>query len=137
MNNTNIKKHRQQKTALAYGLAALGCSAIGFALGDSPALAMAVDIKDVANQIRSNFQGVADLMSGGAYLAGAAFGIQSALKFKTHNENPQQVKLSQPMTYALVAGALLSLPTFLTIGTDVLFLNGGQKTTVNRAGVLQ
>jgi hypothetical protein len=69
-------------------------------------------------------------------LAGAAFGIQSALKFKAHNENPQQVKLSQPMTYAIVAGALLSLPTFLTTGADTMFSGGGQKNSIH-GGVLQ
>lgn len=135
MRNSNKKIHK--KSTCAYALAALGFCAIGFALGDSPALALAVDLKTVADQIRSNFQGIADLMSGGSYLAGAAFGIQAALKFKAHNENPQQVKLSQPITYALVAGALLSLPTYLTVGSDVLFQNGGTKNTVNGGGVLQ
>ena len=127
---------KNKKIALAYGLGALGLSALGFALGDASALSMAVDAAAVANQVRSNFQGIADLMSGGAYLAGAAFGIQAALKFKAHNENPQQVKLSQPMTYAIVAGALLSLPTFLTTGSDTMFSGGGQKNSIY-GGVLQ
>lgn len=86
-----------------------------FAFGDS---AMAKDFADVATNLNSQFQSAADLISGGAYLGGAGMGVQSALKFREHNENPQQVKLSKPLTYALVSGALLGLPSFLSVGAD-------------------
>ena len=115
----------------AYAVGALGLAAIGAMLGDYSAMQAAVDAKGVADQVKGNFGAIADLMGGGAYLAGAGFGIQAALKFKAHNENPQQVKLSQPLTYAVVAGALLSLPTFLTTGADTMFNGGGTATKLD------
>ena len=121
---------KQTILGLAYGVGALALSAVGVALGDH-GLVLGADAAAVADNVRGNFGALADLLGGGAYLGGAGFGIQSALKFKAHNENPQQNPLSKPITYGVVAGALLALPTFLTTGSDTLFNNGGQATTIN------
>ena len=115
---------------LAYGAGALALTAVGFMLGDHGAV-FGVDAAAVADNVRGNFGALADLLGGGAYLGGAGFGIQSALKFKAHNENPQQNPLSKPITYGVVAGALLALPTFLTTGSDTMFNSGGQATSIN------
>jgi hypothetical protein len=116
---------------LAYGVGALALTAVGMVMGDA-SLLLGVDAAAISDNVRGNFGAVADLLGGGAYLAGAGFGIQSALKFKAHNENPQQVKLSQPLTYGVVAGALLALPTFLDTGADTLFTTGGgDKTSID------
>jgi hypothetical protein len=115
-------------SAIGFAIGAVAFGALGAVFGDH-GLMMGVDAASVANNIRGNFASIADLLGGGSYLAGAAMGIQSALKFKAHNENPQQVKLSQPMTYAAVAGALLALPTFLTTGSDTMFGQSGGETT--------
>ncbi len=107
-----MKKKSTVLPVLGYALAAVGM----FVLGTEPAFA--IEFSTAAGKIDSQFQSAAELISGGAYLAGAGFGVQSALKFREHNENPQQTKLSKPLTYALVAGALLGLPSFLSIGSD-------------------
>jgi|SRR5476651_192022 len=111
--------------------------AAGFAAGmASIALfadhAMAETIADVANNTTTNFQSIADVISGGAYLGGAGFGVKAAMKLREHHENPQQVKLSAPVTYGLVAGALLGLPTFLTVGGDSTLGTGGAKNTLQK-----
>jgi intracellular multiplication protein IcmD len=122
---------KQTLIAAAYGVGALGFAALGALIGDHGTL-LGVDAQTMATTVRGNFGSIADLLGGGAYLAGAAFGIQAALKFKAHNENPQQVKLSQPLTYAVVAGALLALPTWLTTGSDTMFgVGGGTATSIN------
>lgn len=107
--------------ACGYAASALGMFALGM---DS---ALALDFNNVATTLNGQFQGAADLISGGAYLVGAGLGVQAALKFKEHNENPQQVKLSKPLTYAMVAGCLLALPSFLTVGGDSTFGEGSAK----------
>ena len=109
-------------TGFAYALGAATLAAL-------PALAGAETIGDVSGHISGNFAAIADLLSGAAYLAGAALGIQAALKFKEHNANAQQVKLSTPMTYALVAGALLALPSFIGTATDTMWGSGNGKAT--------
>ena len=107
-----MKKKSTVLPVLGYSLAAVGL----FILGSEPA--MAIEFNVVAGKLDDQFKGAADLISGGSYLAGAGFGVQAALKFREHNENPQQTKLSKPLTYAMVAGALLGLPSFLSVGSD-------------------
>jgi hypothetical protein len=121
---------KQTILGLAYGVGACALTAAGVLLGDHGAL-FGVDVAQMSDSVRGNFGAIADLLGGGAYLGGAGFGIQSALKFKAHNENPQQNPLSKPITYGVVAGALLALPTFLTTGSDTLFNNGGTATTID------
>lgn len=116
---------RRILSALAY---AAGGAALFF-IGSDPALA--VQFNDVARNLNNQAQGAADLISSGSYLVGAGFGVQAALKFKEHNDNPQQVKLSKPLTYALVAGALLALPTFLSVAPDSAFGGGGQQNSIH------
>lgn len=110
-----IKERDMEKgkfiSASLHGIGALAL----FAFADS---ALAKDFAEVAGSIHSQFQSAADLISGGAYLGGAGMGAQAALKFRDHNENPHQTRLSKPLTYAAVAGALLGLPSFLTVGAD-------------------
>lgn len=114
--------------AIGYGLGALSFAAVGAMLGDQSTL-LAADVGTISNTVRQNFGGIVDLISGGSYIIGLASGIQAALKFKAHNENPQQVKLSQPVVYLAVCGALLALPTFITTGSETLFGNGSGNTT--------
>lgn len=117
-----MKLKKNALAALGYAASALGM----FALGVDPAFAQ--DFNAVAGNLTGQFQGAADLISGGAYLVGAGLGVQAALKFKEHNENPQQVKLSKPLTYAMVAGCLLALPSFLTVGSESTFGPGATKS---------
>ena len=76
---------------------------------------------EVAENVGKSFGQLADLIVAGSYLGGAGMGIQAALKFKAHNENAQQVKLSQPIVYSLVAACLLALPSFIQTGTETLW----------------
>lgn len=113
-----MKVKKNVLTALGYAAGAIGM----FVLGMDSAFAM--DFKQVAGNLQGQFQGGADLISGGSYLVGAGLGVQAALKFKEHNDNAQQVKMSKPLTYAVVSGCLLALPSFLTVGGDSTFGDG-------------
>lgn len=108
-----IKKNTLK--GLGFAASSLGMLFLGM---DS---ASAATFSDVAINLGKQFQGGADLISGGSYLVGAGLGVQAALKFKEHNDNAQQVKMSKPLTYAIVSGCLLALPSFLTVGGDSTF----------------
>lgn len=82
------------------------------------------NINDVANQVVGNMAGVAELLSGMAYLIGLGFGIQAALSFKQYNEDGGRTPISKPVTYAVVSAMLLSLPSFLSVGYETTFANG-------------
>lgn len=98
--------------------------ALLLALVLAPAAAFAsadTGIAKVIHGMADQFQAAAELLTTVSYLIGAGFAVQSALKFKEHNDNPQQVKLSRPITLALVAGLLLALPSWMTVVTTTPF----------------
>lgn len=104
--------NKKIKSALVYSAAVAG------ALFAGVESAWAGTFKDASNKVHDQFQGAADLISGGSYIAGAAFGVQAAMKLREHSENPQQTRLSKPLTFGVVSGALLALPSFLSVGTE-------------------
>ena len=114
-------------------LSVLGVIGVG-ALAMSPMGAQAVELQAVLSKAQTQLASVADIISGGAYIIGAGTGVMSLLKFKEHNDNPQQVKLSKPLTLLLVSGGLLSLPSFLTIGGDSAGLDEANEL---KSGVLR
>lgn len=68
---------------------------------------------DAADSVAHNgLSGVALLMGGISYLGGALFGVKSAIQLRDHTENPQQTRLSKPLTSATVSTSLLALPGF-------------------------
>ena len=115
-------KNRISLQAVAYAAGAVAVCAF-------PGLADAATIGKVAGNVSTSFGALADLIVAGSYLGGAGLGIQAALKFKAHNENPQQVKLSAPIVYSLVAACLLALPSFIQTGTDSLWGEGQAKSS--------
>jgi len=102
-------------------------------------IAVARDAGEMAKGIFGQLGDFADLVTGGMFLAGLAVGGMSALKFKEHNENPNQTKLSKPITWALVSAALIGLPTYLktmssTINGDADSNNSLNNNVYSRIG---
>ena len=108
-------------------LPALGYATASVALVAVPELALAKSLTDLASHGGDQFQAAAEILTTGAYLMGAGMGVKAALTFRDHTENPQQVKLAKPITYALVSGLLLGLPTWLTVGRDTTLGSGADQ----------
>lgn len=68
-----------------------------------------------AAAVGQSLSGIVDLISSLAYLAGAGFGVKAGLRLKDHSEDPEAVPIGAPLSMALVAGLLISLPTFLVL----------------------
>lgn len=105
------------------------------ALALFPELASAATAGEVAGNVTKQFGEIASLISGGAYIMGAGFGVKGALKLRDHNENPQQVKLSAPLTMLAVSGALFALPSVMDTGAETTFGASAKKTNVQGAGL--
>ncbi|MBA0218806.1 hypothetical protein H4F33_13945 [Pectobacterium brasiliense] len=85
-------------------------------------------VSDVAERLTDQLTNISKLAVGVMFVGGLVTGGMSALKFKEHNENPNQTKLSKPITYLLVSAALIGIPTYL--GTMTNTLNGeGHKSS--------
>ncbi len=110
---------------------------VGLVAIGSPFMANAVAVADLADSAESQMDSIADLISSGAYIIGAATGVMSLLKFKEHNENPQQSKISKPITLLAVSGGLLALPSFLTVGQDSIGLDATAGGDALEGGLLR
>lgn len=53
-------------------------------------------IGQVATQLQGSMEAIASMISVMSYLAGLMFRVKAALRLKAHNENPDNVALSQP-----------------------------------------
>ncbi len=85
-------------------------------------------VSEVAGRLTDQLTNISKLAVGVMFVGGLVTGGMSALKFKEHNENPNQTKLSKPITYLLVSAALIGIPTYL--GTMTNTLNGdGHKSS--------
>ena len=74
----------------------------------------------IATTVVTSFEGLAKLITAGAFLAGVGFAMASIFKFKAHKDNPQQIPIGTPIALLFVAGALMFLPTvYGSIGTTV------------------
>lgn len=123
-----IKKYKSAWLRLSFGLGLM-------ALGTESA--MAVSVSQMFDNLNSNAGSVADGISIASYLVGAGSVFQSFMKFKEHQENPQQVKLKTPLTYLVVGGGLLALPTSMTLGTDTMYGPGGAQNQGLNQGMLR
>ena len=108
-------------------------AAASVALMPEMAHATSTGFAGMATQIKGQAKSMTDLLDAAAYLGGGGLGLMSLFKFKQHSENPQQVKLSEPIVMALVSGGLLTVPTFMNSGKETMY---GQSTT-NWSSVLK
>lgn len=90
-----------------------------------PALAMADDFTTVSNTLIAQMTSAAGVLTGAFFLVGIGLAGLSILKFKAHNENPQQTKLTTPLALAVAAACLIAFPAFTGVIRHSV-LNGGQ-----------
>ena len=85
-------------------------------------------VSEVAARLTDQLTNISKLAVGVMFVGGLVTGGMSALKFKEHNENPNQTKLSKPVTYLLVSAALIGIPTYLGTMTNTLNGDGHQSS---------
>ena len=109
-------------------------AAAGLAMFSEPSQAQTLG--DIANNIVQGTLGVVNnLITGGAYLLGVAFGVKAALKLKEHNESEGRTKLSTPLTLGVVSALLLALPTFLKSGVETTLGSGATMGSLSGARI--
>ena len=89
------------------------------AAGDSSGIA------SVANQVKTSFGAVAQLITAGAYIAGMGFGVGAIMKFKAHKDNPQQIPVGTPVALLFISAALLFMPSIFSVAGGTLFGSSG------------
>lgn len=86
-------------------------------------------IKSLFQNVYSNFDQVATLLGGSAYLAGLVFVVAAMMKIKQHRDNPTQVPIATGLIYLLAGVGLIFLPTTLQEGADTIFTSVNTEAT--------
>ena len=86
-----------------------------FAAGDTS------DLKGMADNLRGNFNAIAELMVSVAYVAGIGFGITAIFKFKQHKDNPTQVPIGTPFAMLVISVLLIFLPAIYSPAGKSIF----------------
>jgi hypothetical protein len=123
------RETRRQAMKVGKKWAALAAAGAALALVSLGVEAQTVG--SVASTVNGNINGVQNVLSGGAYLTGAWFGIKSMTAFKDHAEDPRQ-KLSRPIVLLVIATILLGLPGFASVTSNSFF--GSDGTVVDHTG---
>lgn len=98
-------------------------------LGAAPVFADQQTLGTIATTVIGSFEGLAKLITAGAFLAGIGFAMASIFKFKAHKDNPQQIPIGTPIALLFVAAALMFLPTvYGSIGTTIFGTSGTKGT---------
>lgn len=93
--------------------------------------AQADTLGDLAENIQGQFGGITNAITGALMMIGIVIGGIAALKFKAHNENPQQVKIGTPLTLMLVAALLIGLPAYLNMTKETVLGSGAAGGSVD------
>ena len=88
---------------------------------------------DMALKITESFEGLAKLITAGAYMAGIGFVMASMLKFKAHKDNPTQIPIGTPIALLFVGSALIFLPHIFIVAGYTIF--GGTSGAAGIHGV--
>jgi len=86
---------------------------------------------DMALTITKSFEGLAKLITAGAYMAGIGFVMASMLKFKAHKDNPTQIPIGTPIALLFVGSALIFLPHIFVIAGYTIFGGTGGAAGIN------
>lgn len=106
-------------------------STIGYA--ELSKAAEVLTLGEMALEITKSFEGLAKLITAGAYMAGIGFVMASMLKFKAHKDNPTQIPIGTPIALLFVGSALIFLPHIFIIAGYTIF--GGTSGAAGISGV--
>lgn len=96
--------NKVKKAVLGLGLAAV------VAAGPMPFARPAM-----AQSVEDRFSNLTNLATAASYIGGLGFDVAAILKFKSHKDNPSQVPVGTPVALVFIAGALLFLPSILSV----------------------
>lgn len=99
-------------------------SALMFVFAEFAFAADSGGVGAVAKTVTTNLANVANLIGAAAYVSGIAFALTGLMKFKAHKDSPQQVPLSQPIVFLMVATGLIFLPSMISAAGGTLFEGG-------------
>jgi intracellular multiplication protein IcmD len=110
-----FKKHKVQRLILSLTLMLTGLAYTAISKAE------VLTLGQMALTITQSFEGLAKLITAGAYMAGLGFVMASMLKFKAHKDNPTQIPIGTPIALLFVGSALIFLPHIFVIAGYTVF----------------
>jgi len=114
------------RKGMPYFAVALAC--VGTAILSSQVLAGGGGIGEIADNVKGNLGGLAELVTAISYLMGGVFGLLGLVKLYGYSQNPQQVQggLKVPIVLLFLAGALVYFPSVISSSGSTIFAGGGE-----------
>jgi hypothetical protein len=94
------------------------------------------DLTQLTSKVSSEIGTVPQVLSMGAYVAGAGIGMNGVLKLRAHSENPGQTPISHGAGRLAAGGALIALPWVLSNAVNSLGATTGGNVTQFKNNVL-
>ncbi|PCH57321.1 MAG: type IV secretion protein IcmD [Legionellales bacterium] len=92
------------------------------------------NVQDIANGVKGQLGAIAELLVMAAYVSGVGFSLMGIVQFKAHKDNPQQVPLSKPIVYLIIAACLLFLPSIMESAGQTVFAGDQESASEFSAG---
>lgn len=96
-----------------------------------PAFGQDATVGGIAERITGQLGAFADLLTGAMFLVGIGLGALAALKFKAHNEDPRNTKITTPIVLAVVSACLIALPAYLTFMANSVVGEGAEGNSLD------
>jgi heme/copper-type cytochrome/quinol oxidase subunit 2 len=116
-----------------FRMPAIALAVLGATLFSAPAVLAQSSIGELLTAARTSQLGpIASFAGAVCFILGVVFGITALLKFRANASNPNDPsnKISTAIVTALVAAALIGIPSFLGVGVNTLFGAGAQTTSI-------
>ena len=111
--------------AFAFLLVGLVClTGAAYAAGSS-ASAISGSVASLANNVKSSFGALAQLITAGAYVAGFAFVLVAIFKFKQHKDNTTNITIGTPIAMLFIGAAMIFLPSIISTTGKTVFGSSG------------
>ena len=98
-----------------------------------PVMAQDNTVGGIAERIQGQLGAFADLLTGAMFLVGIGLGAMAVLKFKAHNDNPQQNRISTPIVLAVASACLIGLPAYLTYMQNSIVGEGAESNSLDES----
>ena len=91
----------------------IGASAFAASSGSGTTAPASYAIGSLANNVKSSFSALAQLVTAISYVMGFGFVLMAIFKFKHHKDNPTQIQIGTPIALLFIGAAMIFLPSVI------------------------
>ena len=91
---------------------------IGLSLFYGAQVFASATVGEWAQSLMGPAKGLMDIINALCYLTGGVFFVGAIIRYRNHRKNPQQVRLSTPIFYLILAIVIILIPILAMLGNQ-------------------